>query len=97
MKGFELLGPAAQDAKLKQIEGTLFFSLLRQNTVEGMFSDPMHGGNKDMIGWQLIGFPGPRMNNYYDIEKHYGEAFRPKPASLREVAGNSIHPSEDEK
>ena len=97
LKGFELLGPAAQDAKLKQIEGTLFFSLLRQNTVEGMFSDPMHGGNKDMIGWQLIGFPGPRMNNYDDIEKHYGEAFRPKPASLREVAGNSIHPSEDEK
>src|SRR5262249_22033545 len=53
LKGFELLGPAAQDAKLKQIEGTLFFSLLRQNTVEGIFSDPMHGGNKDMIGWQL--------------------------------------------
>jgi len=97
LKGFELLGPAAQDAKLKQIEGTLFFSLLRQNTVEGMFSDPMHGGNKDMIGWQLIGFPGPRMNNYDDIEEHHGEAFRPKPASLREVAGNSIHPSEDEK
>ncbi|HYK39649.1 MAG TPA: gluconate 2-dehydrogenase subunit 3 family protein [Candidatus Eremiobacteraceae bacterium] len=97
LKGFELLGSAAQDAKLKQIEGTLFFSLLRQNTVEGMFCDPMHGGNKDMIGWQLIGFPGPRMNNYDDIEKHYGEAFRPKPASLREIAGSSIRPSEDEK
>jgi gluconate 2-dehydrogenase gamma chain len=97
LKGFELLGPAAQDAKLKQIEGTLFFSLLRQNTVEGMFCDPMHGGNKDMIGWQLIGFPGPRMNNYDDIEKHYGEAFRPKPASLREIAGSSIRLSEDEK
>jgi gluconate 2-dehydrogenase gamma chain len=97
LKGFDLLDVTAQDEKLKKIEDTLFFALLRQNTVEGMFCDPMHGGNKDMIGWQLIGFPGPRMSNYEDIEKHYGEAFRPKPVSLREIAGNSVRPSEDEK
>lgn len=97
LKGFDLLDLTVQDEKLKQIEGTLFFALLRQNTVEGMFCDPMHGGNKDMIGWQLMGFPGPRMSNYEDIEKHYGEAFRPKPVSLREIAGNSLRPSEDEK
>lgn len=94
---FHLLDLSAQDQELKKIEDTLFFALLRQNTVEGMFSDPMHGGNKDMIGWQLIGFPGPRMSNYDDIEKHYGEAFRPQPAGLREIAGDSIRPIEDEK
>ena len=41
-----------------------FFNLLRRNTIEGMFCDPQHGGNVDMVGWQLIGFPGPRMSNY---------------------------------
>ena len=97
LNGFDLLDPAAQDEKLRQIEDTLFFSLLRQNTVEGMFCDPMHGGNKDMIGWQLIGFPGPRMSNYDDIDKHPGEAFRPKPASLAQVTGANPRPSEDEK
>jgi hypothetical protein len=37
------------------------------------------------------------MSNYDDIDKHYGEAFRPKPVSLRQVAGADVRPSEDEK
>lgn len=95
LKGFDRLKPAEQDQKLTQIETTLFFSLLRQNTIEGMFCDPMHGGNIDMVGWQLIGFPGPRMSNYDDVDKHFGEAFRPKPASLHQVTGRKVRPSED--
>ena len=35
-----------------------------------------------MVGWQLIGFPGPRMSNYDDVDKHFGEAFRPKTRQL---------------
>jgi gluconate 2-dehydrogenase gamma chain len=95
LKGFDRLEPAEQDQKLKQIEASLFFSLLRQNTMEGMFCDPLHGGNIDMLGWQLIGFPGPRMSNFDDVDKHFGEAFRPKPASLRQVTGRTVRPSED--
>jgi len=95
LAGLDRLAPAEQDQKLKQIETTLFFSLLRQNTIEGMFSDPIHGGNADMVGWQLIGFPGPRMSNYDDVDKHFGEAFRPKPVSLREASGRKVRPSED--
>ena len=95
LKGFDRLTPTEQDQKLTQIEKTLFFSLLRQNTLEGMFCDPMHGGNIDTVGWQLIGFPGPRMSNYDDVDQHYGEAFRPKPVSLHEVTGRKVRPSED--
>lgn len=96
LKDFDLLDPAAQDEKLKQIERTLFFSLLRRNTIEGMFCDPMHGGNIDMLGWQLVGFPGPRMSNYGDVDKHFGEAFRPRPVSLSQMTGGNVRPSEDE-
>jgi gluconate 2-dehydrogenase gamma chain len=95
LKGFDRLSPAEQDQRLAQIESTMFFSLLRQNTIEGVFSDPIHGGNVDMIGWQLIGFPGPRMSNYEDVDKHFGEAFRPKPASLSQMSSSKIRPSED--
>jgi gluconate 2-dehydrogenase gamma chain len=95
LRGFDRLEPAEQDQKLNQIEASLFFSLLRQNTIEGMFCDPMHGGNIDMLGWQLIGFPGPRMSNFDDVDKHFGEAFRPKPASLRQVTGRKVRPGED--
>ncbi len=97
LKGFTELTASEQDKKLKEIENTAFFSLLRRNTIEGMFCDPIHGGNVDMLGWQLIGFPGPQMSNYADVDQHFGEAFRPKPASLQQVTEvNDIRPSEDE-
>jgi gluconate 2-dehydrogenase gamma chain len=95
MRGFDRLTSEEQDDALRKMESSLLFSLLRQNTIEGMFSDPIHGGNVDMIGWQLIGFPGPRMSNYDDIDKHFGEAFRPKAASLSQMTGGKIKPSED--
>ena len=95
-EGFHRLAPDRQDARLREIENSLFFSLLRTHTIEGMFSDPMHGGNADLIGWQLIGFPGPRMGYFDDIDRHYGEPFRPKPASLQQILGRRVRPSEDE-
>jgi gluconate 2-dehydrogenase gamma chain len=77
------------------MENTLFFSLLRTHTIEGMFCDPMHGGNADLIGWQLVGFPGPRMGYLDDVDQHYGTAFRPKPASLAQILGRPVRPSEE--
>ena len=62
-----------QDLRLEKIEGTHFFQLLRAHTVEGMFCDPLHGGNIGMVGWKLIGFPGPRMNYRDQIDKHFGQ------------------------
>jgi gluconate 2-dehydrogenase gamma chain len=35
-----------------------FFITLRTHTMEGMFADPVYGGNKDFSGWRLVGFPG---------------------------------------
>lgn len=96
LAGFDSLSPAQQDDKLKQIENSVFFNLLRRNTIEGMFCDPIHGGNVDMVGWQLIGFPGPRMSNVNDIDKHNGEAFRPKPVSLSQVVHDPVRPSEEQ-
>ena len=40
--------PTAQD----------FFNTLRTHTMEGMFADPIYGGNEDFAGWRLVGFPG---------------------------------------
>jgi gluconate 2-dehydrogenase gamma chain len=38
-----------------------FFAILHRHTLEGMFADPIYGGNKDFAGWQLVGFPGAQM------------------------------------
>jgi len=40
-----------------------FFNTLRTHTMEGMFADPVYGGNKDFTGWKLVGFPGTQL--YY--------------------------------
>ncbi len=37
---------------------TEFFRILQQHTIQAMFSDPAYGGNKDMVGWKQIGYPG---------------------------------------
>ena len=34
------------------------FNTLRTHTMEGMFADPVYGGNKNFAGWLLVGFPG---------------------------------------
>jgi gluconate 2-dehydrogenase gamma chain len=70
-KYFHELEPARQDALLGQLEkgaialtedcpAPMFFQQLLQNTREGWLSDPIHGGNKTMASWKLIGFPGAR-------------------------------------
>ena len=57
----------------------------------------MHGGNKDLAGWKLVGFPGPQMDNRAHVDTHYGTAYRPKPASLQQITGRKPIPWEDEK
>jgi gluconate 2-dehydrogenase gamma chain len=51
-----------------------FFSLFRENVIEGMLADPSYGGNRDMVGWKWIGFPGDPMRRD-DI--YYKYIFRP--------------------
>jgi gluconate 2-dehydrogenase gamma chain len=65
--------------------GSDFFGLFRQNVLEGMLSDPSYGGNKDMVGWKWIGFPGDPMGRgdpYADwvfSPKTYPYEHRPTP------------------
>ena len=56
------LTPAQQDAVLTTLEQTAFFALVRAHTIQGMFSDPVYGGNANFVGWDLIGYPGVRLN-----------------------------------
>jgi gluconate 2-dehydrogenase gamma chain len=91
-KKFSDLAGDAQDALLSDMEkGTLtldgvdtaaFFKLLLQNTKEGMFSDPIYGGNKDMAGWKMIGFPGARYDYRDWVDKH-GQKYNLPPIGLK--------------
>jgi len=83
-KRFAELDAALQDEVLKGLDGGAiqfadvgakdFFSFLLQNTKEGYFSDPIHGGNKNAASWKMIGFPGARADFLDWVQKpgvHY--------------------------
>ena len=44
---------------LDGVPSKVFADFLLQHTIEGFFADPIYGGNKDMVGWRMLGFPGP--------------------------------------
>ena len=35
-----------------------FFRIVREHTIQGFFGDPAYGGNRELAGWRLVGFPG---------------------------------------
>ena len=49
-----------RDQVLNEMVDNAFFIRARRLTLEGMFSDPYYGGNKNFAGWDLIRYPGPR-------------------------------------
>lgn len=56
--------------RLEGAGGTAFFEQLLKNTREGFFADPVYGGNRDMVGWKMIGFPGARYDQRNWVERH---------------------------
>jgi len=79
-KTFKELGAAEQDvvlralesgeAKLSGADGKSFFDMFLQNVLEGYFSDPIYGGNKDMAAWKMIGFPGAHYDYREWVSRH---------------------------
>jgi gluconate 2-dehydrogenase gamma chain len=60
-----------------------FFDTLRDHTLQGMFSDPGYGGNRNFIGWNLIGYPGAQRG--WTPTEMRTEGFRRSPQSLAQL------------
>jgi len=56
------------DIDMPGVSSKTFFNLLLQTTIEGAFADPVYGGNKNMMGWKMKEYPGPRAAYIGDIE-----------------------------
>ena len=64
----------------------VFFAMLYQNVMEGMFSDPIYGGNRDKIGWKLIGFPGVIAVHAQNIDKFKDKKFTNNPLGIADMS-----------
>jgi len=77
---------------LDGVPSDTFFEALLNVTVQGFFADPMYGGNKNMAGWRMIGFPGAYAD-YNDLIDKHGIEFKREPLSIadRESPYSSVH------
>ncbi|USG65506.1 gluconate 2-dehydrogenase subunit 3 family protein [Brevibacillus ruminantium] len=77
LKAFE-----SDEVKLTTISASGFFKMLRASTLEGVYADPLYGGNKNMDGWRMKNYPGNQMAYTQVIEQD--KFVKMDPVSLRD-------------
>jgi len=64
----------------------VFWTTVYQTVMEGMFSDPIYGGNRDKAGWKMIGFPGVIEVNRENVAKYLDKPFPTNPLSIADMS-----------
>ncbi|MGG1517231.1 gluconate 2-dehydrogenase subunit 3 family protein [Paenibacillus oryzisoli] len=88
-KSFTELAPEEQDTILTSMEkgeinvvngitGKTFFNLFRVLVMEGVYSDPLYGGNKNMAGWKMRKYPGNQMSYANMMDKDAFVSMEPR-------------------
>jgi len=63
-----------------------FFGTVYQTVMEGMFSDPIYGGNRNKAGWKLIGFPGAIAVHRENVERYRDKEFPTNPLGIADMS-----------
>lgn len=95
-KEFDQLTPADRAAALTAMEGgkaefehfsaKAFVDRVHAIVMEGFFADPMYGGNRNMAGWRVLGYPGlPAI--YKDVVgQYYDKRYVAPPRSIADFS-----------
>jgi gluconate 2-dehydrogenase gamma chain len=78
-----------QDGKIALPNGVpakTYFAQLLQMFYEGMFADPIYGGNQNKLGWKLVGYPGVNTANKLNIIKFKNKPYAPAPTSIADLS-----------
>ena len=73
-------------AELGEFDGKQFFEALLQITMEGFFSDPIYGGNRNKVAWKMVGFPGLPATYANLIEQYRDKPYVAEPQSIADFA-----------
>ncbi len=85
-----LSGLEKGEIDLGRLPARTFFAFLLQNTKEGFFADPTYGGNAQMVGWKLIGYPGVQPS-YVQVVDQYKTPFTAPPNSIASFTDDPPH------
>ena len=93
---FAALGESDRQAALQAMEqgsatfadfnAREFFEALIAIVMEGFFADPYYGGNRDMAGWKMVGYPGLMADYQSAIERYRGKRYDVPPRSIGDFA-----------
>jgi gluconate 2-dehydrogenase gamma chain len=64
----------------------VFWTTLYQTVIEGMYSDPIYGGNRNKAGWAIIGFPGIIAVHRDHVAQYRGKPFPSKPVGIADMS-----------
>lgn len=80
----EVTNPQIAQVASQAPEG--FFAMLLEHTRQGMFGDPVWGGNANFVGWDLIGYPGIKLV-WTEAEQEIGADVAPEHISVEQYGG----------
>ena len=64
----------------------VFWTTLYQTVIEGIYSDPIYGGNRNKAGWRMLGFPGAIAVHRDHIEKYRDKEFPTDPVGIADMS-----------
>jgi gluconate 2-dehydrogenase gamma chain len=96
-KPFARLAESERESVLRDLESgkivfeegppaRVFFAIVYQTVIEGMFSDPIYGGNKNKAGWKMLGFPGVVAVHQRNIVTYRGKKFPGEPTGIADLS-----------
>jgi len=95
-KEFDRLAPADRVAAMQAMEGGKlelaslgsrpFFDALLAITMEGFFSDPAYGGNRNYAAWRMVGFPGLPATYADKFEEFRDKRYVAQPRSISDFS-----------
>jgi gluconate 2-dehydrogenase gamma chain len=95
-KEFDRLSPADRVSALRTIEqgkaefvgfsSRDFFAQLLSITMQGFFSDPIYGGNRDKASWKMLGFPGLPATYAEKIDEYRDKRYLAPPQSIADFS-----------
>jgi len=95
-KEFDRLTPPERSAALSAMEhgaaefenfsARAFFVRLHAMVMEGFFSDPMYGGNRNKVSWVMLGFPGLPATYADKVDAYFNKRYAAPPKSIADFS-----------
>jgi gluconate 2-dehydrogenase gamma chain len=76
----------AGKAEFQGFGSRAFFNQLLAITMQGFFSDPIYGGNRDKVAWKMIGFPGLPAVYADKIDAYRDKRYAAEPQSIADFS-----------